>query len=81
MAFFQRPQSAAIPIVAPEPRSASSSPGPSMGRPISKKDAAMKHCRNILIYGSCKFEGKGCAYYHPPKAGDVPESPSSPSAQ
>jgi PAB-dependent poly(A)-specific ribonuclease subunit 3 len=25
---------------------------------------AQKPCRNILIFGQCKFEGKGCIYNH-----------------
>ncbi|KAH7100485.1 hypothetical protein BKA62DRAFT_246218 [Auriculariales sp. MPI-PUGE-AT-0066] len=75
MSYFQRAQSAAIPIIAPSavaatsashPASSPSSPVPFAQRSSAKKDSGQKHCRNVLIYGSCKYEGKGCTYYHPP---------------
>ncbi|WOO77158.1 PAN2-PAN3 deadenylation complex subunit PAN3 [Vanrija pseudolonga] len=31
----------------------------------AKKDATQRLCRNVLIYGSCRFQDQGCAYYHP----------------
>ncbi|KAF9649712.1 hypothetical protein BDM02DRAFT_3179607, partial [Thelephora ganbajun] len=65
MALFLRTSStsSAVKIVSPskidDPKSASK-PSP------SKKDQPQRQCRNILIYGSCKFQDKGCIYYHPP---------------
>ncbi|KAK7055351.1 PAN2-PAN3 deadenylation complex subunit PAN3 [Favolaschia claudopus] len=70
MAFFTRPQSAnaAIKIVRP------SSGDDDQLRP-SRKDSVQRQCRNIMIYGSCKFENKGCAYYHPPAPDAVSIAP------
>lgn len=31
-------------------------------------DLAQRLCRNVLIYGSCRFEDKGCIYSHAPPA-------------
>ncbi|KZT23030.1 hypothetical protein NEOLEDRAFT_1137148 [Neolentinus lepideus HHB14362 ss-1] len=76
--FFWRPQSAnaAVKIVAPEHRPATPK------SPSSRKDSTQRQCRNILIYGSCKFQDKGCIYYHPPTQDvsppqDRPDSPAS----
>ncbi|KAI0764090.1 hypothetical protein BC629DRAFT_922510 [Irpex lacteus] len=53
MAFFSRPSSSAVKIVAPSlSQSEPSSPK------SQKKDSTQRQCRNILIYGSCKFEDK-----------------------
>ncbi|KDQ54454.1 hypothetical protein JAAARDRAFT_394552 [Jaapia argillacea MUCL 33604] len=73
MAFFSRPQtqSAAVKIVSPGERPTSPRQTP------TKKDSTQRQCRNIAIYGSCKFEDKGCIYYHPP-AEDVLPRPESP---
>ncbi|KAN0142137.1 hypothetical protein V8E53_000599 [Lactarius tabidus] len=78
MAFFARPQSAsaAVKIVSP-----SAVPGdPTKTSP--KKDSTQRQCRNILIYGSCKFQDKGCIYSHPlrpttppPSSTPQPETP------
>ncbi|RPD77068.1 hypothetical protein L226DRAFT_359012 [Lentinus tigrinus ALCF2SS1-7] len=75
MSFFARPSSSAVKISAP-PSDEPASPKP------SKKDSPQRQCRNILIHGcvsccvhashiltsrrSCKFQDKGCIYYHPP---------------
>lgn len=32
-----------------------------------------RQCRNIVIYGHCKYQDKGCQYFHPPP--DAPASP------
>lgn len=66
MASFFRPSSSssAVKIVSPSKSDDSkpvSKPSP------SKKDQPQRQCRNILIYGSCKFQDKGCIYYHPPQ--------------
>jgi len=72
MSFFARPQSrsAAVKIVAPPQTTADppqdESVSPSKGQ-VAKKDSTQRQCKNILIHGHCKFEGKGCVYYHPPK--------------
>ncbi|KAF8889023.1 hypothetical protein BD779DRAFT_412827 [Infundibulicybe gibba] len=58
MAFFSRPQSAAVKIVNPS--------GQDETTRSPRKDSAQRQCRNILIHGSCKFQDKGCVYYHPP---------------
>ncbi|KAI0946119.1 hypothetical protein AcV7_010175 [Taiwanofungus camphoratus] len=73
MAFFSRPSSSAVKIVAPSPEE------PSSPKPSSKKDSTQRQCRNILIYGSCKFQDKGCIYYHPPRdESSSPVPPESP---
>jgi PAB-dependent poly(A)-specific ribonuclease subunit 3 len=41
-----------------------------------KKDATQRLCRNVLIYGSCRFEGQSCPYYHPPPGTDPATAPS-----
>ncbi|KAF8723796.1 hypothetical protein AX14_009189 [Amanita brunnescens Koide BX004] len=56
MPFFARPQSAAVRIVDPATHDEF--------RP-QRKDAIQRQCRNIMIYGYCKFQDKGCIYYHP----------------
>ncbi|KAG8934285.1 PAB-dependent poly(A)-specific ribonuclease subunit 3 [Tulasnella sp. 419] len=77
--------SRAIPIVAPSAAGSgtvsASSPGTN-GRstPVKKGDStSQKQCRNILIYGSCKNEGKSCQYYHPPRQDSTTSSSNSPS--
>ncbi|KAJ7938303.1 hypothetical protein B0H13DRAFT_1942308 [Mycena leptocephala] len=71
MAFFTRPQSnSAIKIVRP-----ATVEDDQLNRPPSRKDSVQRHCRNIMIYGSCKFENKGCVYYHPPAPDAVPTTP------
>ncbi|KAJ7248887.1 hypothetical protein B0H12DRAFT_1123204 [Mycena haematopus] len=71
MAFFTRPQSAnaAIKIVRPTTGEDSDL------KLASRKDSVQRQCRNIMIYGSCKFENKGCAYYHPPAPDAIPTAP------
>ncbi|KAH9893951.1 kinase-like domain-containing protein [Cubamyces lactineus] len=71
MSFFSRPSSSAVKISAP-PSDEPSSPKP------SKKDSTQRQCRNILIYGHCKFQDKGCIYYHPPRDAPSPAPPDSP---
>ncbi|KAG9310982.1 hypothetical protein JVU11DRAFT_8860 [Chiua virens] len=65
MAYFARPQSsnAAVRIVNPAEQSDDS-------KPLPKRESPQRQCRNILIYGSCRFQDKGCIYYHPP-SGDT----------
>ncbi|KAK0497629.1 hypothetical protein EDD18DRAFT_1158663 [Armillaria luteobubalina] len=66
MAFFARPQSSsAVKIVNPNTQDEL--------RPQSRKDSVQRQCRNIMIYGSCKYQDKGCTYYHPPSP-DTPKT-------
>lgn len=45
----------------------------------AKRDSPQRQCRNILIYGSCRYQDKGCIYYHPPVEGsNNPPRPESP---
>ncbi|KAG8838996.1 PAB-dependent poly(A)-specific ribonuclease subunit 3 [Serendipita sp. 400] len=37
-----------------------------------------RQCRNVLIYGSCKYEGKGCSFQHPPRPDSSLEGPTEP---
>ncbi|KAG8215306.1 hypothetical protein J3R82DRAFT_8895 [Butyriboletus roseoflavus] len=68
MAHFAKPQSfnSAVRIVNP----AEQSDDP---KPLPKRESPQRQCRNVLIYGSCRFQDKGCIYYHPP-----PDSPTNP---
>ncbi|KAG7087447.1 hypothetical protein E1B28_013413 [Marasmius oreades] len=70
MAYFTRPSSAsaAVKIVKPNTPDESSSVQLS-----ARKDSVQRQCRNVLIYGYCKFEDKGCVYYHP--MSEVPHQP------
>ncbi|KAJ7160905.1 hypothetical protein C8R46DRAFT_1105905 [Mycena filopes] len=74
MAFFTRPQSAnaAIKIVRPTTVEDDQFKQPPTA---ARKDSVQRQCRNIMIYGSCKFENKGCVYYHPPAPDAVPFAP------
>lgn len=72
MAFFTRPQSASAAVKIVPPSAVSDDPI----KTSPKKDSTQRQCRNILIYGSCKFQDKGCIYSHPPR----PTTPPSASA-
>ncbi|KAH7907382.1 hypothetical protein BJ138DRAFT_1214236 [Hygrophoropsis aurantiaca] len=80
MSFFSRPQSAssAVKIVNPNTELDDKTNLISPIRP--SVDSPQRQCRNILIYGSCRFQHKGCLYYHPPVR-SRPESPLPLSAQ
>ncbi|KAJ7075654.1 hypothetical protein B0H15DRAFT_941471 [Mycena belliarum] len=77
MAFFTRPQSAnaAIKIVRPSTAPVEEEQPLSAKPSTARKDSVQRHCRNIMIYGSCKYEGKGCLYYHPPAPDVMPLIP------
>ncbi|KAJ7468473.1 hypothetical protein FB451DRAFT_1091934 [Mycena latifolia] len=79
MAFFTRPQSAnaAIKIVRPStaPVEEDQQQQFQLKTSAARKDSVQRQCRNIMIYGSCKFENKGCVYYHPPAPDAVPPAP------
>ncbi|KAJ3743089.1 hypothetical protein DFH05DRAFT_1285929 [Lentinula detonsa] len=77
MAFFARPASAsaAVRIVNPNIQNELVQPSRKGQNSIHSenscwlngcKDSAQRRCRNVMIYGYCKFEDKGCVYYHPP---------------
>ncbi|GAA5881277.1 hypothetical protein JCM5296_007501 [Sporobolomyces johnsonii] len=75
------PGSAAIAIVRPSPsQSATTSPTAQPAKqPNSPAKQETKLCRNILIYGSCRFQDKGCVYsHHLPSQSNPPSKPSSP---
>ncbi|KAF9468238.1 hypothetical protein BDZ94DRAFT_1183770, partial [Collybia nuda] len=57
MAFFAKPQSTAVKIVDPNTQDESKSQ--------TRKDSVQRQCRNVLIYGFCKYENKGCVFSHP----------------
>ncbi|KAL5525231.1 hypothetical protein ACEPAF_9100 [Sanghuangporus sanghuang] len=66
--FSTPPRNAAIKIVAPDAKSQDSNRSGSPKNPATpRKDSTQRQCRNILIHGYCKYEGKGCAYQHPPR--------------
>ncbi|WWD21651.1 hypothetical protein CI109_106137 [Kwoniella shandongensis] len=35
-----------------------------------KRETPQRICRNVMIYGFCKFQDAGCVYYHPPPGTD-----------
>ncbi|TVY39626.1 PAN2-PAN3 deadenylation complex subunit [Lachnellula subtilissima] len=45
----------------PELRKPASSP-----RPKGRENAKDTLCRNVLIYGHCRYEDQGCAFNHDP---------------
>ncbi|CUS10682.1 unnamed protein product [Tuber aestivum] len=49
----------------PEPRRSSVASSASSPRPKAK-DSSSTICRNITIYGYCRFQDKGCAFNHDP---------------
>ncbi|KAM6493381.1 hypothetical protein JOM56_011515 [Amanita muscaria] len=57
MAFFSKSQYTPVKIVDPNTQDES--------KPHKK---VQRQCRNIMIYGYCKFQDKGCIYYHPSAA-------------
>ncbi|CCA66483.1 related to Pab1 dependent poly(A)-specific ribonuclease PAN3 [Serendipita indica DSM 11827] len=59
-----QPASSAIQIV--NPGSSTASASTTVRKP--SEPSQQRQCRNVLIYGNCKYEGKGCAFYHPPKS-------------
>ncbi|KAI5887706.1 uncharacterized protein SCHCODRAFT_02638769 [Schizophyllum commune H4-8] len=68
MEYFAKPQaSSAVKIVKPEGGDVQLPP---FTKP-PKKDLSQRHCKNVHIYGQCKFEGQGCPYYHPPTESDA----------
>lgn len=49
----------------PSSRPASSGVGPGFGKPVHlDPSAGSTLCRNIVIHGSCKYQDKGCRFYH-----------------
>ncbi|KAI5118625.1 hypothetical protein M0805_006993 [Coniferiporia weirii] len=67
--YFEVPQSrsAAVKIVAPPPADVAQEAQSGLQKSTlsPKKDTTQRQCRNIMIHGFCKYEGKGCAYHHP----------------
>lgn len=66
--------SAAIAIVKPPPGHPGLSPTPKpAAAPLSKGD---KLCRNLQLFGSCKYADRGCQFSH--ELPGVPSHPASP---
>ncbi|KAL0952373.1 hypothetical protein HGRIS_006650 [Hohenbuehelia grisea] len=61
MSLFARPSSA-VQIVRPDGTSGQDDSKP------PRKDSVQRQCRNVMIYGSCKFQDKGCLFQHPSDA-------------
>ncbi|WWC68117.1 uncharacterized protein I206_102038 [Kwoniella pini CBS 10737] len=62
-------KSAAIQIRAP---TSNESKGRDSPIPTEKKrETPQRICRNVMIYGYCKFQDSGCVYYHPPPGADL----------
>ena len=57
MAFFARPSPTSVRISQPAAHLPSTTAAAVVPTP--------RQCRNIVIYGHCKFQDKGCAYHHP----------------
>lgn len=81
MSYFARaPQSSAVKIV--KPSGPSDDAGKTTQSPANstnntpRKDTTQRQCRNIVIYGRCKYQDKGCIYYHP--SATPPETPATP---
>ncbi|GAA5869476.1 hypothetical protein JCM8547_001500 [Rhodosporidiobolus lusitaniae] len=75
------PGSAAIPIVRPSPLSSpQATPAKPPASPAGKPENRL--CRNVLIYGSCKYKDRGCQFSHelPNSSSPRPASPAAPSA-
>ncbi|KXN87575.1 PAB-dependent poly(A)-specific ribonuclease subunit PAN3 [Leucoagaricus sp. SymC.cos] len=67
MTFFARPQSTQVRISHPGAEDA----------PSPRKDTTQRQCRNIVIYGHCKYQDKGCTYHHPSPTAEREQTPSS----
>ncbi|KAH8112098.1 hypothetical protein DFH11DRAFT_538058 [Phellopilus nigrolimitatus] len=69
--YFAAPQTrnAAVRIVAPSTPDVvqEAQSGVQKSALSPKKDSTQRQCRNIMIHGFCKYEGKGCVYHHPPR--------------
>ncbi|CAG8632699.1 1722_t:CDS:2, partial [Racocetra persica] len=75
MSLYSNPTqsgSAAIPIVAPTSEKEISKNVPSK---YSTQDSKARTCRNLIIHGYCKYEGKGCKFNH-----DINKSTSPPNS-
>ncbi|KAJ1966595.1 PAB-dependent poly(A)-specific ribonuclease subunit 3, partial [Dispira parvispora] len=82
--IFRFPRkSAAIPIVKPSTTDEHADTAPveasstSPTCPISPSEKLVqgdkpRPCRNVIIFGSCKYEGKGCKFSHPSDAQPAP---------
>ncbi|KAF0440403.1 pab-dependent polya-specific ribonuclease subunit pan3 [Gigaspora margarita] len=76
MSLYSNPTqsgSAAIPIVAPTSEKEIPKNVPSK---YSTQDSKARTCRNLIIHGYCKYEGKGCKFNHDlNKSTSPPNSP------
>ncbi|GAA6037662.1 hypothetical protein JCM8097_002273 [Rhodosporidiobolus ruineniae] len=71
--------SSAIPIVRPSGQSPTAQPAKPPQSPAKPEN---RLCRNVLIYGSCKYKDRGCQFSHelPNSSSPKPSSPAPPSA-
>ncbi|WWC86743.1 uncharacterized protein L201_001621 [Kwoniella dendrophila CBS 6074] len=70
------PKSAAIQIRAP-PTNIKIEKDNGRDSPVAnekKRETPQRICRNVMIYGYCKFQDAGCVYSHPPPGTD-PNAP------
>ncbi|WVQ79899.1 hypothetical protein IAT38_001999 [Cryptococcus sp. DSM 104549] len=70
-------KSAAVQIVRPPSGASTGKDKGSKESPEKKRETPQRICRNVMIYGFCKFQDAGCIYYHPP-AGTDPNAASTP---
>ncbi|KAJ9107878.1 hypothetical protein QFC19_002621 [Naganishia cerealis] len=54
----------ALTIKAPTPSNPGMSAPPQQKQGAASGDTTQRLCRNVLIYGSCRFQDKGCVYAH-----------------
>ncbi|TYJ55485.1 hypothetical protein B9479_003875 [Cryptococcus floricola] len=63
-------RSAAVQIVRPPSPSSEKAKDKDKKPSPEKRDAPQRICRNVMIYGHCKYQDSGCIYYHPPPGVD-----------
>ncbi|TEB33699.1 hypothetical protein FA13DRAFT_1626754 [Coprinellus micaceus] len=85
MSYFSRPPSSAVKIVKPpsngdEVGVKNGQSSTSSATTTPRKDTTQRQCRNIVIYGRCKYQDKGCIYYHPPTTPEAPATPPPPTS-
>ncbi|AFR97394.1 PAB-dependent poly(A)-specific ribonuclease subunit PAN3 [Cryptococcus neoformans C23] len=68
------PKSAAVQIVRPPSPSSEKAKEKEKKHSPEKRETPQRICRNVMIYGYCKYQDQGCIYYHPP-AGADPSTP------
>ncbi|CAG8536238.1 2113_t:CDS:10 [Paraglomus brasilianum] len=83
MASFTIPSgSAAVPIVAPTAEKIISKNN--SNKNSANSSSKVRTCRNLIIHGNCKYEGKGCEFNHDlnkPSTTSPPPSPETPKSK